>query len=720
MTAAPTFAAVKELSKAPWPYWPISVPVFYSMGIYATAGLVEIVDRWVAAVPFWCAAFFPLLLMFIAFTYAAFKLSDKKTLLFVAGVAASSAAWLIWACVTRPYSLISSATALLLLLGVGPTYGITRRRIQRQLEKAREEEEQAITEALEKPVDEWEQIFTLAGFPGVTVIDKPKHRAGYTVKAKLPLKSRFTWSTIAASTESLEATANGILDADIRHGALTVCPGRLADDVEVIVDTEDILSEYIPYDMTDCGNQTISEQKFFGLFKSGEPMEWDLTSGHGFVVAAPGGGKSNFGNNLIARTTECSDAIMWVSAVDKGMSLMAPWLKPWLEASIADRKRPVIYPATTEQESVNQLLMFYRLTEVRQYSPRGGEDKVKPSHRRPQLIYLIEEAPTLMSSTNTYQTHIEGEMLTPGELVLRCGRLSRSEAGRIWLISQRGTVTFLGPNGGDVKSLFDFKVGMRTNGTVDTLAIFDRLPQGIDLTKLEHPGSVLVEKAGTPTMLGRNPHLDPVVNIPVLADRHSQWVPEFEPALLKAWGKLYSERFSPERFGDVERKLRNFLRKEEEGFTDDFDLDLATAEDYGQKKEALMETPNGQPPAQLAAPPLPAEWSDILEAQQLQDELSNRGQDVPELTDKSWLNELDNIFDDASAKVSQATGEQVMPRRLEMRRFIDDAGPEGAALADIVEKIDQVHAATVRRWLAKDVEDGILTQPSHGRYASRQ
>jgi hypothetical protein len=69
----------------------------------------------------------------------------------------------------------------------------------------------------------------------------------------------------------------------------------------------------------------------------------------------------------------------------------------------------------------------------------------------PQITILIDESPDLLINNKVKTTH-KGERVTFSELVLKLVRLARSEAIQIIFLSQRGTATMIGPDGGDVKS----------------------------------------------------------------------------------------------------------------------------------------------------------------------------------------------------------------------------------------------------------------------------
>lgn len=719
---------VRDLASTVWPYRPITAPIFYAMLVYMAAGLLRVADKWFADVPLWFKIVVPAAVAVFYVFFVLFTSTNAKRTGFFSLIAFVSAGWVMWTMFTSPYTLVSAGVAFGLVVALGPFYGVIRFKSAEEETKAEQEQ---LAKEQSQGVHPWSQIFDHSGYPGMRIISQTKNRAGYTIHAKTPPKTKATWQTISGATDLLEANAAHVLGEDFPEGTFTVHKGAVANDVMVIVDTEDILSKTLPSPMTDRGPQTITEPKRIGLLKNGEPSMLDITSGHAMVVAASGGGKSGFANWLAKNVTESGDAIMWMSACDKAWSLMGPWLKPWLQAEEGEQGRPCIWPATDEEESVKQLLAFYQLVDIRQVSPRGGADKIRVSTRRPQLVYLLEEAPSLLESNESYPTHRPGESLTPGELILKCLRLGRSEAARIYLITQRGTVTFLGNNGGDIKSLFDIRIGMRTNGAVDTMAVFDSPPKNMDLTKLEHPGSFWIQQAQSSVMPGKVEYVDPEVDVPILAKRHGQWVPEFEPNVLKAWGELYSERFSEERFGEVEKKFRQFLAHEDEGFNEEFEMVSVVSAAKSSDEGKEMDNSNMEIDPVLMPPPLPKAWQDWHDKQAEQEKL---GPDAPDLNDDSWLDGLDDVasmWREQMPKAPEAVEPAPQfgrpgddPRRIEMLKFIDAAGSQGVASKDIQAHMESqgnpVHRVTVQKWLADDVRADLLVKPSHGMYASKR
>jgi hypothetical protein len=413
--------------------------------------------------------------------------------------ATSSAAvggWLAWASATTPWSAVSLGALGLGTLIFGPLYGLLR--WQRDKTHRQEVAARAITRELHKR-HTWSTILDKAGAKDITIASERTFRAGFALELILgPASPDFR--TLASLTPSIERIAAHETGLPIRPGSIQVERGTYAHQATLVVPTRDVLNELIEFPQL-SGPRSIHNPLPIGQFIDGNEVEVTFRSIHGMFAGMNDAGKSNLLNVHTVLLSQCTDNVTWYIAGNKAVRGLAPWLLPCLHGEIDPStgnpldRTPFDWVAGDWDEAMRMLLNAYRALDGRQAMFANGADKWEPSENDPQITILIDESPDLFASNKVKTTH-QGERVTFSSLVLKLVRLARSEAIQIIFLSQRGTATMIGPDGGDVKSQVVYRLGFRATGNMtDVNAVFSTDTTGVELSTLPN-GAFYLEQKG--------------------------------------------------------------------------------------------------------------------------------------------------------------------------------------------------------------------------------
>lgn len=445
--------------------------------------------------------------------------------------------WLAWAAHTSPWTPVSLGSLLLGTVTLGPWYGWLRRRRER-LER-QQAEIRALTRAQQKR-HTWEEILAKAGARDVRVTSEEPFRAGFVLDLVLGPQAP-DFRALASMAPTIERVAAYATALPIRAGSIQVERGKdgLAHQARLIVPTRDVLAETIECPDLD-GPRSIHDPLVIGQYVDGSDVEVVFRSVHGMFAGMNDAGKSGQLNVHIAQLTQCVDAVTWYIAGNKAVRGLSPWLLPWLRG---EAERPAFdWVAGDWDEAMRMLLDAYRAVDGRQAMYADGADKWEPSPEGPQINILIDEAPDLFAHPGVKTTH-KGEKVTFSELVLKLMRLARSEAIQIIFLSQRGTATMIGPDGGDIKSQIVYRLGFRATGNMtDVNAVFNGDTAGIELSTLPN-GAFYVELKGfARPRLAKGYWLDPE-RIKDFAIRNAQFCGSVDPETA-ALMEHYQERWT--------------------------------------------------------------------------------------------------------------------------------------------------------------------------------
>lgn len=454
--------------------------------------------------------------------------------IFISACGIAGAAWLAYACVSAPWSLIMAVALAVPAAAAILLYPVMREREYRAAEKARLAAEAA---ALAQQQRKWPDLLARIGHKGVLFARQEKTRAGYLVHLRLPGSGRVTYSTLAPATEQLEVAAR------LRHGSLRFERGDQAHKVILHVAERDVLAETVPFP-DDQGPLSILRPLPLGLFEDGHVCAVTLREVATLIVGLRGSGKSNLLNVLLAQLARCADVLIF--AIDlKGGRMAAPWIEPWLAGRTP---RPVVdWLATDREEAERMLRALLRAVDARSRSGSGGE-KIIPSPRQPAILLVCDEIAVILG-VGMGGPRYSAEGVTNATLAGLATRLvmtGRSEAIDPIMATQRGTVTMTGS--ADLKSQCALRIGLGVASEADArLIIPDDVRIAADLARLRYPGTGIVQMGKQGRVLPVKFYRIEYDEIGQIAERYGLIRPAPDKLLADALGEDYASRWSPDR-----------------------------------------------------------------------------------------------------------------------------------------------------------------------------
>lgn len=426
---------------------------------------------------------------------------------------AAATAWWSWSAQTgafSPLTLLGLATGT----GIGGLfYGTLRWRYDKTI---RQELTYFAQQAAERKRVSWDQILADAGLKDV-VVDTSVNEdgwkdgqrqfpAGFALALQLGRQAP-TVRGLSASIPDIERVASNATTLPIRPGSIQVKGRTRANEAEIIVPSRDIMAETFDMPRGD-GPRSINDPLYVAQAVDGTPIGPTLTKDiHGLFSGQMGGGKSASMNAHAYETTRCIDNVTWMIAGEKPNRAFKYWLKPWLKGAINPANGQPIHPvldwvAPSWDEAMMMLADAYKAISIRQglAGIDDEDDKWIATPESPHITIFIDESPGLLRNTKQFKTY-DGKWFDFSGLLLEIARLARSEGIHIFILTQRGTVSMLGGDGGDLKSQLPYRVGFRAQNTIDLNAVFDTDSTGIDLTSLVD-GGLYMERVGDtrPTM----------------------------------------------------------------------------------------------------------------------------------------------------------------------------------------------------------------------------
>lgn len=434
---------------------------------------------------------------------------------FAAGVAAASSAWITWAAYSTPWSLGSLAGLVAGTLLLGPVYGVARWKTDKKnlKELAERDEKRA-----ESKRHQFERILADSGCADITINtamdgdgwDKGERKfpAGFALALNHGTKAPDV-AGLAVRVPEIEKITSGSTTYPIRPGSIQVKQNPIAaHQSELIVPTRDVLGEVFGVPVR-SGPRSIHDPIEVAISVDGTMLAWDCHKDpHGLFAGMTDSGKSTFLNAHIYETTRSLDCVTWMICGQKPVRGFAPWLRPFLEGTTnpvtGEPVGPVIdWFAADLLEGWRMLADALKAVERRQESAAiTGEDKWHAAPETPAVCIFIDESPDLLSSTQRFPLeptadpdNYKGPTATFAELLLNLIRLGRSEGIHVVFLAQRGTVTMLGAEGGDLKSQTSYRAGFHATGVIDANAVFNTQTAGINVESLPR-GALYVEMSG--------------------------------------------------------------------------------------------------------------------------------------------------------------------------------------------------------------------------------
>ena len=430
---------------------------------------------------------------------------------FATGTATASGAWVTWGAYDTPWSIGSIAALVGGTLLLGPIYGICRWRIDKRNQKEIEQRAQRAEERAGAKRHQWVGILEDAGCPDITIdldmdgeewaAGERKFPAGFALALNLGKKAPDV-AGLAQRIPEIEKIASGATHYPIRPGSIQVAanPER-AHKAELIIPTRDVLSEEIPLEDRP-GPRSCHDPIDVAVSVDGTVIAWDCHKDpHGMFSGQNNSGKTTYLNAHLYETTRSVDAVNWLAIGEKPVRGFAPWLKPFLEGKT---DRPVIdWFAADLYEAWMMLLDGITLVQRRQESAAiTGDEKWYATAENPEVFIYIDESPDFLDSKEAFPLedcpdpdNYRGPRATFSQLLLKLIRIGRSEGVHVVFLTQRGTVSMLGAEGGDIKSQVQYRAGFRATGTIDANAVFNTQTAGINVESLPQ-GALYVELSG--------------------------------------------------------------------------------------------------------------------------------------------------------------------------------------------------------------------------------
>jgi hypothetical protein len=536
-------SVVGQMAQTPWPYRAITAPITTLLALHLAAG----VAHWVHVPWYWVTV--PGLFLAVVAGMASIAAGmGRAAAIYAAITTALSAAWMSYATATTPYSLTSIGVLLAGGILVGPFFGVLR-----YMHRAAQSDNQPAGRVEgDNTKDPWVLIFARVGYPGSVIARDDSPDYGYRLHVQVSAKASGD-PLMGDLAKKLEQAAAALLTADdrLKRGAISVEAGEYANEIIVHVNTVDVFATdlTLPNDHTP---RTIKDPIELGRYIDMAVMEVTFPRDfHMTIVGATGSGKSVLLNNLIHGITRCTDALVWMSATDKGLPIVAPWLTPYANEGV---KYPLLdWASISIPESARMLLMLYKTADLRSRKPRGGKSKIDISPSTPAVVGIFEEAPGLLRDPRKYPTH-NSKSMTASELLHEVTRLGRSEAVYAVTLAQYGTGEMLGADGPKMKVNFGARAGLRTGSSRENPYVFP--DDNIPLHRLVNPGEVYLSTRITKRpKLGRGFALEDDM-VTVSAREHARYRPTLEADIAAGLGKDYTERWSNERAGELIDAIR--------------------------------------------------------------------------------------------------------------------------------------------------------------------
>ena len=679
---------VGQMAATPWPYRAVTAPITTLLSLYLVAGVVDFFG-----VPWHWVLIVGIFLTVTAGMASVASAMGRAAAVYTVVTTVLSAVWMAYIAAHTPYSVAAIGSLIAGGLLIGPFFGVLRyaHRV------AQEDDRPAEVVEAENSRDPWVKIFAQVGYRGSLVERDDSPDYGYRLNVQVKGSGNPLSGDLAGK---LEQAAAALLTGDerLKRGAITVEAGEFANDIIVHVNTLDVFSDdLVP--PTGTGPKSIKDPIELGRYIDGMLMEVTLPRDlHMTIVGQTGSGKSVLLNNLIRGVTQCVDAITWLSATDKGLPIVGPWLYPY---ATEETKHPLLDWASIDiEESARMLLSLYKLVHLRSSKPRGIKSKLEISASSPAVVAIFEEAPGLLRDARKWPTH-NGRAMSASEIVNEITRLGRSEAVYVIVLSQYGTGEMLGADGPKMKANFGARAGLRTSSSRENQYVFPD-DTNVHLHRLTNPGEIFLKTRVTPKpKFGRGYALEDE-SVADIALTHSRYKPSMEADIAAGLGKDYTERWSDQRAGALIDAIR-----------------FGTPVEVGSSvmTENKPETPAGLPGMPPAYKP-PTKPADDREGRLLPS-LPPQYQ-PPQKNNEPGPDDVERMFTEMEtmlkAQRPQLTDGE---KRIKLVEMLREAGTAGIRTSELQTRLQEEGAYPARgtffRWLGE-----MAVQVKHGVWAINQ
>lgn len=524
--------------------WPViyTLCVFIGGWLYDYAGRQEFSPWWlaVAAPVLWWAGADRARAVWLPHFYGPDQARSGANL--AALVAVSTAGWLVYSGHVGP----ERSAALLGLVALVEWVAFA----ALALRAPRREAEQAARLAVQegRVVDaRWRTILDKAGCGDVLVTGRREHRAGLvlTCEPDPEAKQQPTFDDFAARAKRIAMHAA----MDYRRAGEplplnSIRPEEGADDAEFLlnVTTRDVFAQSMPY-VEDRAPRDICDKIDVGEYEDAARILISVLGVHMKIVGMTGAGKTVVANNLIARITACSNALVWVAATDKLVPLIFPWLRSFFDGR---SDVPVLdWCAGKHPDRVLRVLRAaYRLACERN-DRLADESSHRATTREPAVFVLLEEASHATEFTDVIETH-DGQTVTISDLLAMIGRAGRSARVQIILLTQTALNSAIGDRAPDIIRNITARICLRTQEAHDGFRTLPGLPATVNTTRMPmHTMYVQPSIEEAKAAPGKAAGLDGTAMIDPIAVRQAGWRPAGVEESSDL-GEDYATRWAPE------------------------------------------------------------------------------------------------------------------------------------------------------------------------------
>lgn len=540
--------------------------------------------------------------------------------------------------------------------------------------------------------------------------------AGYSIGGDLP--GGALWTQLRDKSKQMAA------DARLPHGCLVEAePGPLQGSFAIDISTVNIMADLVPYP-DDFTALSILTGIPWGLRPNSSEILVFLREACALILGPPGSGKSTFVDGILAGFARCTDVLTWVIDL-KGGAVGIPWTRPYLEAQrllpptpgqdpVPENTRPgVDWIAHTPAEALLMLTVALAINTARQQGYQellnAKDTTLLPvSAKIPQIELVVDEGAELLSAPNS-----EPHMKEVKKLMLRVMRLTRAMGMRAVLTALDGNLSAIGNTEVRKYSPVGAALTSGENATSNVGKLFSNAK--VDTSQLSEKGAGVIGQSGEngfkPTAFKTwytSPSMVRACTIET-SDRR----PTLDDISLKAAGRIYTERWSPQRAGWLwnapeyqEPDVATLLA------TLDVDTDDDTPTPHRNKTASNTSTNGLNLSYKRKQQSLPDEDADQL-AERLMAEIDQRYGTTDEPGPTTGLNL-------SYKKKNPDAGTD--PRHTYIRNLIQQAGPDGLDTQTLWEALRAKYAdgwdrTVVTNWLSKDVQAGRMHRPNKGVYA---
>jgi hypothetical protein len=544
--------------------------------------------------------------------------------------------------------------------------------------------------------------------------------AGYSVGGDLP--GGALWTQLRDRSKQMAA------DARLPHGCLVEAEaGPVQGSFAIDISTVNIMADLVPYP-DDFSPLSILTGIPWGLRPNSSEVKVYLREACALILGPPGSGKSTFVDGILAGFARCTDTLTFVIDL-KGGAVGIPWVRPYLEAQGAlpatpgqqpapENTRPgVDWIAHTPAEALLMLTVILVINTARQQGYQellnAKDTTLLPvSAKLPQIMLVVDEGAELLSAPNS-----EPHMKEVKKLILRVMRLTRAMGMRAVLTALDGNLSAIGNTEVRKYSPVGAALTSGENSTSNVSKLFSNVK--VDTSQLSEKGAGVIGQSGDkgfkPTAFKTWYTSPSMVRACTIAT--SDLRPTLDPISLKAAGRIYAERWTPQRAG----WLWNAPEYEVPDPADYLaDLELGDDDETpapSTRPTRHDTTSRGDGGLNLSykrkRQPLPDEDADEL-AELLMNEIDQRYGTTDEPGALPGLN--------LSYKKPKNPDAGIDPRHAFVRTVIRNAGPDGIDTQTIWEALRSKYAdgwdrTVVTNWLSKDVQAGRMHRPNKGVYA---